>query len=105
MILRRLVLRYNRTVAITADSTSIFSRVIQPDKGSLPADLARYVMSLDFRSEDHARCEELSSKAATGNLTAAEADELDGYLHIDSLLAIMRLKADRSLRGQTDTSR
>jgi hypothetical protein len=92
-------------MAITAESMSIFSRVIQPDEGSLPADLARYVMSLDFRSEDHARYEELSSKAATGNLTPAEADELDGYLHIDSLLSIMRMKADRSLRGSTDESR
>jgi hypothetical protein len=92
-------------MAITAESTSIFSRVIQPDQGSLPADLARYVMSLDFRSEDHARYEELSAKAGSGSLTPAEADELDGYLHVDSLLAIMRLKADRSLRNQTGASR
>jgi hypothetical protein len=97
--------RYNQAMAITAESTSIFSRVIQPDAGSLPVELAQYVMSLDFRSEDHTRYEELSSKAAAGNLTAAEADELDGYLHIDSLLAIMRMKADRSVRKQTGTSR
>jgi hypothetical protein len=92
-------------MAITAESTSIFSRVIQPDVGSLPTELARYVSSLDFRPEDHARYEELSAKAGEGTLTPQEADELDGYLHIDSLLAIMRLKADRSLRNQPGTSR
>lgn len=85
-------------MAITAESASIFSRVIAPDVGSLPPDLARYVLSLDFRPEDHARYEALSAKAQEGTLTPQEADELDGYLHVDSLLSIMRLKADRSLR-------
>jgi hypothetical protein len=91
-------------MAITAESTSIFSRVIQPDEGSLPDDLARYVLSLDFRSEDHDRYELLSAKAQEGSLTPAEADELDGYLHVDSLLSIMRLKADRSLRGGSSSA-
>ena len=84
-------------MAITAESATIFSRVIAPDVGSLPADLARYVSSLDFRPEDHARYEALSAKAQAGSLTPQEADELDGYLHVDSLLSIMRLKAARSL--------
>jgi len=92
-------------MAITAESTSIFSRVIQPDVGSLPADLAHYVSSLDFHPEDHARFEELSAKAGEGVLSPQEADELDGYLHVDSLLAIMRLKAIRSLRNQPGAPR
>jgi hypothetical protein len=85
-------------MAITAESTQIFRRVIDPDDGSLPPELARFVDSLDFRPADHARYEELSGKARGGSLTAAEEDELDGYLHVDSLLSILRLKAERSLR-------
>jgi hypothetical protein len=85
-------------MAITADSASLFRRVIAPDAGSLPPDLARYVSTLDFRPEDHARYEALSAKAQDGSLTPQEADELDGFLHVDSLLSIMRLKAARSLR-------
>jgi hypothetical protein len=91
-------------MADSAVSASIFSRVIQPDVGSLPADLARYVLTLDFRPDDHARYEELSAKAQDGLLTPKEADELDGYLHIDSLLSIMRLKADRSLKADGGAS-
>jgi len=91
-------------MAITAESASLFSRVIAPDVGSLPADLARYVATLDFRPEDHARYEALSAKAQDGSLTPREADELDGFLHVDSLLSIMRLKAARSLKnGQGHT--
>jgi hypothetical protein len=89
----------------SAVSASIFSRVIQPDVGSLPVDLARYVLTLDFRPDDHARYEELSAKAQEGDLTPQEADELDGYLHVDSLLSIMRLKADRSLKGNGGASK
>jgi hypothetical protein len=86
-------------MAITAESTQIFSRVIEPDVGSLPPELARYVESLDFRPADHARYELLSAKARDGSLTPAESDELDGYLHVDSLLSIMRLKAEHSLQS------
>ena|SRR5688572_32896281 len=82
----------------TAESTSIFSRLIEPDVGSMPADMARYILALDFRGEDHDRFEELSTKAKGGTLTEEEARQLDAYLHVDSLLAILRLKAQRSLR-------
>ncbi len=84
-------------MAITANSTEIFRRVIEPEDGSLPADFARFVEKLDFAPQDHARYEELSVKAREGSLGPEEADLLDSYLHIDSLLSIMRLKATRSL--------
>ncbi len=85
-------------MAVGSESTQIFRRVIEPEQGSFPKELARFVMKLDFHGEDHARFEELSAKAREGALTPQEADELDGYLHVDSLLAILRLKAERSLQ-------
>ena len=80
-----------------AESTSIFQRVIEPENGTLPPELAHYVMDLDFKPQDHARFEQLSEKAQAGTLTSQEADELDGFLQVDSILSIMRLKAQRSL--------
>lgn len=84
--------------ATTATSTQIFRRVIEPEKGSFSPELARVVLDLDFRGEDHTRYEALSAKAQEGTLSPQEADELDSYLHVDSLLAILRLKAERSLQ-------
>ena len=81
----------------STESTEIFRRVIEPDSGSFPRDLARFVLNLDFRGEDHDRYQELSAKAQDAALTEEEASVLDAYLHVDSLLAIMRLKAERSL--------
>ena len=75
----------------------IFSRVIAPERGTLTPEVARVLLDMNFPPQDHARYEQLSAKAQEGTLSQDEADELDGYLHVDSLLAIMRLKARRSL--------
>jgi hypothetical protein len=88
----------------SADSATIFRRVIDPERGTMSPELARFVLDLDFPAEDHARFEELSDKAQTGALSAEEARELDNYLHVDNLLTILRLKAERSL-DNTDSSR
>jgi hypothetical protein len=94
---RRTVGGYNSVMSATFNSTTIFRRVIEPENGSLAPDVARYVHGLDFKPDDHARYELLSAKTQEGALSPQESEELEGFLHIDSLLAIMRLKAERSL--------
>lgn len=83
---------------ISLEGTSIFRRVVNPDSGSLPAPLAEFLLDLDFPRADHERYAELSSKAQEGTLTDEERRQLEGYLEVDSLLAVLRLKAQRSLR-------
>lgn len=83
------------------NTTTLFRRVIEPETGSLAPEVARYVKDLDFKPDDHARFETLSAKAQDGTLSPQEADELNGFLHIDSLLTIMRLKAGGSLPNGT----
>jgi hypothetical protein len=90
---------YDLSMPITAQSTQLFHRVIEPETGSMPVDLARYVKSLDFRPADPDRYEQLAAKARNAELSTEEADELDGFLHVDSLIGILRLKAERSLRS------
>lgn len=82
------------------ESTEIFGRVVEPERGSFSPELARFVLGLDFPGDDHARYELLSAKAQDGSLTPKEERELDGYLLVDSLLAVLRLKATRSLQAQ-----
>ena len=78
------------------NSTTIFRRVIDPEGGSMSPELARFVLDLNFPAADHARFEELSAMAQERDLSPDEANELDSYLHVDNLLAILRLKAERS---------
>jgi len=80
----------------SANSSEIFKRVIDPRLGSLSQATADYFSTLDFNAEDHARYDILSGKASEGTLTPDEAAELDNYLHVDSLISIMRLKAERT---------
>lgn len=84
-------------MSVVIDSTMIFRRVVSPERGTLTPELARFVLELDFPPEDRAKFDQLSDKAQTGTLSGPDADMLDGYLHIDTLLSILRLKAQRSL--------
>jgi len=84
-------------MATSTYAAQLFRRVIEPDAGTLSPALAAYVRSLDFPPADHARYEALSARAQVGTLTVEEADELDGFLHVDSLIGLLRLKAERSL--------
>jgi hypothetical protein len=47
---------------------------------------------------DEDRVNELSAKARAGTLGAGEVQELDSYLHIGRLLAVMQSRARRFLK-------
>jgi hypothetical protein len=46
---------------------NILEHVIMPKNGDLSADLARYILSLDFPDTDQARFQHLSGKAQEGH--------------------------------------
>jgi hypothetical protein len=64
-------------------------------------DHARYILSLDFSPEEHARYAELSAKAQSGTLTEQEQGELDEFLTANALLMILQSKARVSLKQHT----
>jgi len=53
---------------------------------------------MQLPAADRDRVDELSAKARSGSLTDAERAELDSYLHIGSLLAVMQSRARRLLK-------
>jgi hypothetical protein len=77
---------------------AILARIIQSDEQELTPEVARYLLSMKLPSGDEERVHELSAKARAGSLTEAETQELDSYLHIGSLLAVMQSKARRLLK-------
>jgi hypothetical protein len=85
-------------------NAAILERVIEPARGSLTPDLARYILQLDFPPRDHERYISLSTKAQTGALTSAEEAELDDYLSIDAFLGIIQSKARHSLKKHNDAA-
>jgi hypothetical protein len=88
-----------RSRVITPNTeAAILARIIQADERELTPDAARYLLSMRLPSNDEERVNELSEKARAGSLSEAEGQELDSYLHIGSLLAVMQSKARRLLK-------
>jgi hypothetical protein len=63
----------------------------------MSSELARHVLSLEFSESDHARYAELSAKARDGSLSTDERAELEEFLIVNNLLAILKSKARVSL--------
>jgi len=85
------------------DKTSeiaIFARLIKADQGDLSRDLARYILTLGFDQEDHARMLELAEKNQQGVLSRDEQEELQNYVVVGHMLALLNSKARRSLKGR-----
>jgi uncharacterized protein with NAD-binding domain and iron-sulfur cluster len=80
---------------------SSLERLIDPDNGNFTADVAKYFLAIDFTPEQHARCEALSGKAASGTLSESEAAELDELLAANALLTVLQSKARQSIHRQT----
>ena len=72
---------------------AILARIIQSDERQLTPEAAQYLLSMKLPSGDEDRVNELSAKARAGSLTEVENQELDSYLHIGALLAVMQSKA------------
>ncbi len=77
---------------------AIFSRLWADEGQPLSATLARHVLKLQFSAEDQTRMHELAQKNRQDRLSADEAEELDNFIRVGDLLAILQSKARRSLR-------
>jgi hypothetical protein len=76
----------------------ILARLIQAREDNLSRDAANYLLSLSFDADDITRMNQAERKGQIRPLTSAETAELDSYIHVSNLLAIMQSKARRALR-------
>ena len=89
---------YSGIMLATEAETAILKRVIRPDVGDISPGAAKALLALGFQESDHARMARLSSKAQSGKLTAAEQEELDGYINVSHFIAFVQSKARVSLK-------
>jgi len=88
---------------ITSPNTeaAILGRLIEIGQEELPRGAAEYLLSIRFGDRDTARMNELSELARQGKLTSEEQAELDSYLQVGNLLAIMQSKGRQALQRST----
>jgi hypothetical protein len=85
---------------ITSRNTeaAILARLIQTEQQELPRGAAEYLLSIRFGDRDTARMNELSELARQGKLTSEDQAELDSYIHVGNLLAVIQSKGRRALQ-------
>ena len=84
--------------ANTAGEAAIFARVFVDGKQALTSELARHILAIGFSQEDEARMHELSVKNQEGRISRHELKELDSYILVTDLLAILQSKARKLLK-------
>jgi hypothetical protein len=85
-------------------AVAILGRLIEPEAADFSPDAARSILGLKFAPEDQQQVDQLSAKAQTGALRPEERAELEEYLRIADLLAMLKSKARLPLRKAIQTS-
>lgn len=72
---------------------AIWARLIEAQRTELSSAAVAYLLSISFDETDRERMRQLAERSESGVLTAEECAELDSYLHVGNLLAVMQSKA------------
>ena len=89
----------NSPLATQNTEAGILARLIRTRPDDLSRDAANYLLSLRFDDNDISRMNELSEMARRGGLATTDAAELDSYIHVSNLLAVMQSNARQALRA------
>jgi len=79
----------------------IFNRVIDPSNPTLTPEAAKALLHFGYSDSDHARMAELACKSDEGTLTPEERRELESYVFVGDVLAMLKSKARITLRRHT----
>lgn len=90
-----------QTSGTSASEAAIFSRVFADGRRSLTPELARHILTLEFSDDDKARMHELALKNQEGRVSSEELRELDNYIKVADLVAILQSKARKFLRTKS----
>lgn len=82
----------------TATEAAIWTRIIEPEKNGLSPEAARSLLELRFSERDLSHMNELAQKNRQGLLSGAERQELEEYVKVGDVLALLHLKARKSLQ-------
>jgi hypothetical protein len=87
-----------------ASEVAILSRIIEPDKPELSAQVARIILRWRFSDADRRRMHDLLDKAKAGKLTKSEKLQAESYERVGHILSILKSKARRSLKARNGAS-
>ena len=86
-------------LAIPNTQASILSRLLDLRVEDLTPAAAEFLLTIQFPKDDLNRMNRLSDLAQQGTLSADQQAELDSYIHVSNLLALMQSRARRLLKS------
>lgn len=86
------------STAIDTSEAAILTRLLNLDDDELSPEAARFVLKIDFPESDHARMNDLATRARAGTLSDAERQVLERYIHVGEVLSLWHSKARRALK-------
>ncbi|MCZ7640642.1 MAG: hypothetical protein M5U12_34025 [Verrucomicrobia bacterium] len=78
---------------MTDGQTTALERLLRPLSQRLTSELARALIAVQADAETQARYDELAGKRTEGQLTPAEAAELESMVRANTLLGILKAEA------------
>ena len=78
---------------------AIFARVWEGTAGRMSFPIARHILKLRFSIDDKDRMHELLERNRAGTLSEQELEELDNFVKVADLLAILQSKSRKLLTG------
>jgi len=90
-----------QTPGTSTSEAAIFSRIFADGRRSLTPELARHILTLEFNDDDKARMHELAVKNQEGRVSPEELRDLDNYIKVADLVAILQSKAREFLRAKS----
>ena len=88
-----------RQARIVQIGTAMLEQLAEMDARGMSPETARTYLQLGFRRSHRQRVDTLSDKAQRGALTPAEDQELDEFIRVGNLLAILQSKARQALKN------
>ena len=86
------------SLAVPNTEASILSRLLDLRAANLTPAAAEFLLTIRFPDDDIACMNRLSDLAQQGELGADQQAELDSYIHVGNLLALMQSRARRLLK-------
>jgi hypothetical protein len=79
-------------------STAMLEQIAELDAKSISPETARHLLELSFTRSHQEQVDALSQKAREGTLTPMERAELDEFIRVADLLAILQSRARQALK-------
>ena len=86
------------SIAAADHEVSILASVLGNDQAELPAEMARYLLTLAFSPRDKDRMHDLAVRNQDDALSKDEKEELHAYARTGTVLSILKSKARRVLK-------